>query len=134
MALAWPTRLHRLATSGADRPLLHGPLAQIGRSTRQRDVLEHAGRELRQPLIHSGFRTLNLDGEEERLWCTKGASTDVLGLLRLWAYHVVGLLKGRYLRAPWYRALTVAGFVEWLERVSVWGEAGRRVRRVVPAR
>ena len=79
-----------------------------------------------------GFRTLDMDWGEEHAWWTKGAATDVLGWLRLWAYHVVGLLKGRYLRAARYRALTVAGFVAWLEQISGWGEARRRVRRVVP--
>jgi hypothetical protein len=85
-------------------------------------------------LEHNGFRTLDLEWQEERPWCTKGAATDVLGLLRLWAYNLVGLLKGRYLRAPRYRAFTVAGCVEWLAPVSGWGEARRRVRRVMPAR
>jgi hypothetical protein len=46
--------------------------------------------------------------------------------------NLVGLLKGRYLRAPRYRVLTLQGFMEWIERVSVWGEARRHVRRVVP--
>ena len=40
--------------------------------------------------------------------------------------------QDRYLRAPRYRVLTIQGFVEWIERVSVWGEARRHVRRVVP--
>ncbi len=83
---------------------------------------------------HNGFRTLDMAWEEEHAWCTTGAATDVLGLLRLWAYNGVGLLTGRYLRAPRLRALTLAGFVEWLERVSVWAAAQRRIRRVVPAR
>jgi hypothetical protein len=81
---------------------------------------------------NNGFRTLDLEWHEEQAWCTKGAATDVLGLLRLWAYHVVGLLKGRYLRAARYRTLTLGGFVAWLERVNVWGKARRRRLRVLP--
>ena len=80
---------------------------------------------------NNGFRTLDMEWQEERAWCTKGAATDVLGLLRLWAYNLVGLLKGRYLRARRYRAHTLAGFVAWIERVSVWEQARRRVRWVV---
>lgn len=34
---------------------------------------------------NNGFRTLDMEGHEERAWCTKGAATEVLGLLRLWA-------------------------------------------------
>lgn len=83
---------------------------------------------------NNGFRTLDMDWGEEHAWCTKGAATDVLGWLRLWAYNLVGLLKGRYLRAARYRAFTLVGFVEWLARVSLWGESRRRVRQVVPAR
>jgi hypothetical protein len=52
-----------------------------------------------------------MDGEAERAWCTIGAATDVLGLLRWWAHNGVGLLKGRDLRAPRYRVLTLQGFV-----------------------
>jgi hypothetical protein len=81
-----------------------------------------------------GFRALDIDWQEERAWCTTGAATDVLGLLRLWAYNLVGLLKNRYLRATRYRALSLASFVAWVERVSGWGRARRDVRRVVPAR
>jgi hypothetical protein len=81
---------------------------------------------------HNGFRPLEMDWQEERAWCTKGAATDILGRLRLWAYNGVGLLKGRDLRAACYRRLTLAGFVAWLEQVSVWGEARRRW--VVPTR
>lgn len=83
---------------------------------------------------NNGFRTLDMDWQEEHPWCTKGAATDVLGLLRLWAYNLVGLLKGRYLRARRYHSLTLAGFVQWLEQISVWGKARRQVRRVAPAR
>jgi hypothetical protein len=74
-----------------------------------------------------------MDWHEARAWCTHGAATDVLGLLRWWAYHWVGLLKGRSLRAARYRAGPLAGFVAWLEQVSSWGEARRHVRQVVPA-
>jgi hypothetical protein len=80
----------------------------------------------------NGVRPLEMDCHEERAWCTKGA-TEVLGLWRWWAYNVVGLLKGRYLRAARDRACTLAGFVAWLEQVSSWGEARRHVRQVVPA-
>jgi hypothetical protein len=83
---------------------------------------------------HNSFQTLDRAWHEEQAWCTQGAATDVLGLLRLWAYNLVGLLKGRYLRTARYRALTIAGFVAWLEQISGWGEARRHVRRVVPAR
>jgi Transposase DDE domain len=79
-----------------------------------------------------GFRTLDMAWQEEQAWCTKGAATDVLGLLRLWAYNVVGLLKGRYLRASRYRSLTLGGFVAWIERLSAWGTVGRRRSRVAP--
>jgi hypothetical protein len=78
-----------------------------------------------------GFRTLDMDWQEERAWCTKGTATDVLGLLRLWAYNLVGLLKGRYLRAPRYRTCTLGGFVAWIARVSDWEKARRRVRRIM---
>jgi len=81
---------------------------------------------------NNGFRTLDMEWQEEHPWCTKGTATDVLGLLRLLAYTMRGLLKSRYLRAGRYRRLTVAGFVAWLEQVSVWGEAQRRGRRVIP--
>lgn len=72
-----------------------------------------------------------MEWQEEHPWCTKGAATDVLGRLRLLAYNMIGLLKGRYLQAVRYRRLTVSGFVAWLEQVSVWGEARRRGHRVV---
>ncbi len=72
---------------------------------------------------NNGFRTLDMEWQEEQAWCTKGAATDVLGLLRLWAYNLVGLLKGRYLRASRYRTLTLGGFVEWIERVSGGGKS-----------
>jgi hypothetical protein len=81
---------------------------------------------------NNGFRTLAMDWREERAWCTTGTATDVLGLLRLWAYNLVGLPKGRYLRASHYRGQTLASFVEWIARVSAWGEARRYVRRVMP--
>jgi hypothetical protein len=55
---------------------------------------------------NNGVQTLDMDWEEERAWCTIRAATDVLGLLRWWAYNWVGLLKGRDLRAPRYRVLT----------------------------
>ncbi|HSF29365.1 MAG TPA: ISAs1 family transposase [Candidatus Tectomicrobia bacterium] len=80
------------------------------------------------------FRRLDMEWHEEQAWCTRGAATDVLGLLRLWAYNLLNLLKGRYLRATCYRRLTVAGFVAWLEQLSVWGEVRRRRRWVVPTR
>lgn len=35
----------------------------------------------------NGVRTLDMEWQEERAWCTKGAATEVLGLLRLWAYN-----------------------------------------------
>lgn len=81
---------------------------------------------------NNGFRTLDLEWHEEQAWCTTGAATDVLGLLRLWAYNLVGLLKGRYLRASRYRRLTLGAFVAWMDRVSAWGEARRRRAAVVP--
>jgi Transposase DDE domain len=81
---------------------------------------------------NNGFRTLDMDWQEEHAWCTKGMATDVLGLLRLWAYNLLGLLKGRYLRAGCYRRLTLVGFVAWLERVSAWGAARRRRSGMVP--
>jgi hypothetical protein len=80
---------------------------------------------------NNGFRTLDREWQEEHPWCTKGAATDVLGLLRLLAYNMLGLLQGRYLRAVRYRRLSLAGVVAWLEQVSVWGEARRCGRRVV---
>jgi hypothetical protein len=83
-------------------------------------------------LENTGVRTLDVEWQEEQAWCTKGAATEVLGLWRLWAYNVVGLLKGRYLRAACYRALTLASFVAGLAHVSLWQEARRHVRRVVP--
>jgi hypothetical protein len=83
-------------------------------------------------IANNGFRTLDLEWHEEQAWCTTGAATDVLGLLRLWAYNLVGLLKGRYLRASRYRRLTLGGFVAWMERVSAWREARRRRYEVVP--
>ena len=57
------------------------------------------------------FRTLGMERHEEQAWCTKGAATDVLGLLRLWAYNLIGLLKGRYLRAA--RSHTVTPGALW---------------------
>lgn len=81
---------------------------------------------------NNGFRTLEMDWQEERAWWTKGAATEVLGWLRLWAYNLVGLLKGRYLRARRYRALTLESFVIWIARVSDWQEARRRIRLAVP--
>jgi hypothetical protein len=48
---------------------------------------------------HQGFRTLDLEWREEQAWWTTGAATAVVGRLRLGAYTVLGLLKGRYLRA-----------------------------------
>jgi len=36
---------------------------------------------------NNGVHTLDMDWQEERAWCTTGAATDVLGLLRLWAYN-----------------------------------------------
>jgi hypothetical protein len=80
---------------------------------------------------NNGFRTRDMAWQEARAWCTKGAATDGLGLLRRWAYNLVGLLKGRYLRARRYRAHTLAGFVAWIARVSVWEQAQRCVRWVV---
>jgi hypothetical protein len=82
----------------------------------------------------NGFRRLDRAWHEGHAWCTKGAATDVLGVLRLWAYHVVGLLKGRDVRATRHRRRTVAGFVAWLEPGSGWGAARRRNRWVVPTR
>lgn len=82
---------------------------------------------------NNGFRTLDMEWEEERAWCTKGAATDVLGLLRLWAYNLVGLLQGRYLRALRYRAQTLKSFVNWIARVSGWQAARGRIRQVAPA-
>jgi hypothetical protein len=32
---------------------------------------------------NNGVSTLDMDWQEERAWCTAGAATDVLGLLRL---------------------------------------------------
>ena len=83
---------------------------------------------------HNGVRTLEMDWQEERAWCTQGAATDVPGWLRLWADNLGGLLKGRYLRSPRRRRLTLGGFVQWLEPVSLWADARRDRRRVVPAR
>ena len=79
-----------------------------------------------------GFRTLDMDWQEEHARCTKGAATEVLGLLRLWAYNLVGMLKGRYLRAAHYRRLTLEGFVRWVETISARGKVRRRRYRVVP--
>jgi hypothetical protein len=81
---------------------------------------------------NNGFRTLDMAWQEEQAWCTKGTATDVLGLLRLWAYNLVGLLRGRYLRAARHRTLTLGGFVAWLERVSAWGQGRRRRSGMVP--
>jgi hypothetical protein len=81
---------------------------------------------------NNGFRTLDREWQEEQAWCTKGAATDVLGLLRLWAYNLLGLLTGRYLRAARYRNLTLGGFVAWLGWISAWGKVRRRRRRMVP--
>jgi hypothetical protein len=57
-------------------------------------------------LVHSpwgienhGFRTLEMEGEEELAWWIKGMATEVLGRLRLWVYHMVGVLQDCYLRA-----------------------------------
>jgi hypothetical protein len=83
---------------------------------------------------NNGLRTLDMDWQEARAWCPKGAATDVVGLRRRWAYNLVGLLKGRDRRAPRYRALTLAGFVALVAQVSIWGAARRRVHQVVPAR
>jgi hypothetical protein len=82
---------------------------------------------------NNGVRTLDMEWEEERAWCTTGAATDGLGLLRLGADNVVGLLKGRYRRAPRYRAQTLRSFVDWIARVSGWQAARGRVRQVAPA-
>jgi hypothetical protein len=78
-----------------------------------------------------GFRTREMDWQEAHAWCTKGAATDVLGLLRLWDYHLVGWLKGRYLRAARSRRLTLASFVPWVEGIRAWGKVRRRRYRVV---
>jgi hypothetical protein len=37
--------------------------------------------------------------EDSQVWCGQGVGIQVLGLLRLMAYHVVSLLRSRYLRA-----------------------------------
>jgi hypothetical protein len=79
-----------------------------------------------------GVRPLDVEWQEEQAWCTKGAASDVLGLWRLWASNLVGLLKGRDLRAACSRALTPASFVAWRAHVGLWREARRHVRRIVP--
>ena len=85
-------------------------------------------------LATQGVRTLDMDWQEERPWGTTGTATAVLGWLRRWAYHLVGRLHGRYLRAPRSRALTLGGFVEGSPPGSRWREAQRRLWRVVPTR
>jgi hypothetical protein len=65
--------------------------------------------------VIEGLRTMGFEPwiwmGRRSAWCTIGAATDVLGLLRWWAHNGVGLLKGRNLRAPRYRVLTLQGFV-----------------------
>jgi hypothetical protein len=87
---------------------------------------------LRAKPARHGFRPLEMNWREKQAWGTEGAATDMLGLLRLWAYHLVGWLKGWYLRAARYQRLTPAGFVQWVEGISAWGKARRRRFRVVP--
>jgi hypothetical protein len=62
----------------------------------------------------------------------KGGGYGFLGLSRLWAYNLLRLLQGRYVRAARSRRLTLPGFVAWLEQVSAEGEARRRGLWVAP--
>lgn len=80
----------------------------------------------------SRARPRDMDWPEERAWCTKGAATEVLGGVRLWADNLVGLWQGRYLHSEHTRKRTMGGFIAWLEQVSLWAEARRDGGRVVP--
>ena len=46
---------------------------------------------------NQGFRTLDMEWEEDygRPWCSQGWAVDVVGYLRLLAYNVLQLAKGR---------------------------------------
>jgi hypothetical protein len=122
-------RPHRVPAEVEDHDYLTHLPGQRLEGQRILDVLRgHWG------LENHGVRTLDRDWQEERAWCTTGAATDVLGRLRVWAYHLVGLLKSRCWRAPRDRAVPLASLVAWVERVRGWGRGRRDVRRVVPAR
>lgn len=81
---------------------------------------------------NQGFRTLDLEWEEDygRPWCSQGWAVDVVGYLRLLAYNVLQLAKGRYLRKR-YRHRTLRSFVEELVQAFVEERAAQRAHEVL---
>lgn len=81
---------------------------------------------------NQGFRTLDMDWEEDygRPWCSQGLAVDVVGYLRLLAYNVLQLAKGRYLRRR-YRSRTLRSFVEEVLQAFVEERAYQQALRVL---
>lgn len=81
---------------------------------------------------NQGFRTLDMEWEEDygRPWCSQGWAVDVLGYLRLLAYNVLQLAKGRYWRRR-YRDRTLRSFVAEVVQAFVEERAVQRALRAM---